>query len=1234
MAAYTHFGSYGSHEASSRRSLETAIALDRGLSREWAAEIFQEIEGCSTPKELHKALTARAAELGQLKRRKDLEKTALIFAKFSNHPRLATSNSYKILAAIHPIVDKACYRKALKIALSTRYNADLAMLPVIMEANQGALEALSKVFEVLDHDRLREADEWGQRSPLAIAAMRGSVELIEACAPLYSKPKHVRASDIPIKIAVKSGKMQAIAPLVKLIEDAGGEYPLSDVMRIAVLDNHTEAISFVHQLILKKEGPEGLGKLFPQALGSALRYRKAKTVRAVFMVLKDCPEAVQRSMVKSITAETIARIRDPELLDFTLGLFTEDELRKMLVHVDASGNSILHIIASGGDVQCFETFVKIIKTYLGKEALAAAMAPSYRGKTPLHHAMIATDPEIIRAVALQMKALGDGYTLRTIMAEDEGCGLLHSKYHWENRGALIEVIIELWPQHIPLFLRPSMDAPPILHYYVEHGGIRNLMPLLEQLDTAQLVEAMAPWDQCTLFDYHPNETTREALLELLDRLKNWKDVATVLRDLENKALDNHWVQRRLAKRFPGGSQMLKLYLMSQFFCTFGESELLPDEVLPEFIENSGPQPVPTPTTVWKIFTKDLPEGLDNALLSRAAGYSQELAAFFASQKTIPYPPSNIQQGRVYVEQIRFCHGIPAMLISSGYQGKSIKPLLPIVRRLMDLNDAELRTTLVRLMGRHDLTDEKSLADLLQRVNESNGKHAPLLYTIPLAALEKRGVSAPLTQALHKKLASQKAFYEGSRKGVITLNALVRLAASNALDAEDLNSLVDQALKGDFDANLSAIAQILYFRRDHLLKNVSGQNLREVAERCFRDIIPVGKVEDTLGKYESCIASQRDPGSLISYASKMSMFPKVCDDLGRFLTMVFDGSFHTKRYAASASEQMKKLYEAKPSLATQLPSLCKDMGSRLIGDGKGGMGFTFDEEQISDRVLEDNQLPEEQFPFIHDFLTAKKGKERQGVRKALGQERSKLAKKKPRSKEEELAYLRLVLQEQLIGLCCHEDPQTLRRLLIRAIATAKSIPGISSFRTAMNNAKAALAQSETAKVADFSVSLSDHYWDLLRIGTDIIGSCQSMHGKAQYNRNLLGYVLNGYVMPIIVKKPGSDATQARRLLMFTLDKEGKPALYLERLYANMRVDAIDQAIIGMAKAVSQRLQIPLYSALGGSKVSGPPLQILGNAASCIYSDAGGGSCEREVHIGRSSLLYQPGTGPVCSTSGSS
>ena len=145
-------------------------------------------------------------------------------------------------------------------------------------------------------------------------------------------------------------------------------------------------------------------------------------------------------------------------------------------------------------------------------------------------------------------------------------------------------------------------------------------------------------------------------------------------------------------------------------------------------------------------------------------------------------------------------------------------------------------------------------------------------------------------------------------------------------------------------------------------------------------------------------------------------------------------------------------------------------------------------------------------------------------------------------------------------------------------------------------------SQKQQKNDSFVTNTDDWQDLFLSGTEVIGSCQSITAGSSTNRCLMGYVLDGKKNRMIAVKSNKTGKIQARAIFRILFKEGRPALFIDRVYSCFPTcpEVYSQAILNHAKNVATDLGLKLYSIGGAHR-----LDSLGSTVELEYEDAATG-----------------------------
>jgi hypothetical protein len=160
--------------------------------------------------------------------------------------------------------------------------------------------------------------------------------------------------------------------------------------------------------------------------------------------------------------------------------------------------------------------------------------------------------------------------------------------------------------------------------------------------------------------------------------------------------------------------------------------------------------------------------------------------------------------------------------------------------------------------------------------------------------------------------------------------------------------------------------------------------------------------------------------------------------------------------------------------------------------------------------------------------------------------------------------------------------------------------------------------------------TDHWEDLVMMGTEVEGSCQNIHNDPASNKCLLSSFLDGKIRLMVAREKSSGKIIGRVILRILLDENHNPVLFMEKLYTRNGVneELTRQNIIEGCRQKAQSMGIALaasgedYTDLNANEYPGA-LESLGGPAPYEYVDAIGDIAKGGIYsIPESLLLWSP------------
>lgn len=172
---------------------------------------------------------------------------------------------------------------------------------------------------------------------------------------------------------------------------------------------------------------------------------------------------------------------------------------------------------------------------------------------------------------------------------------------------------------------------------------------------------------------------------------------------------------------------------------------------------------------------------------------------------------------------------------------------------------------------------------------------------------------------------------------------------------------------------------------------------------------------------------------------------------------------------------------------------------------------------------------------------------------------------------------------------------------------------------------------------WKLAFTDDHQDLMRMGSDVRGSCQRVDGEPYLNRGLVGNVMDGKQKICVLKnEEGKIVGRAILRMMSTSNPETgiiSPCMMMEKIYPDLLHADEEKAIFDLAIAQAKRLGLPMAISSDitppATLLTEPASQTLysGAIAYPVYCDALSGMQEADFHIQANgekplSWLYQP------------
>lgn len=374
-------------------------------------------------------------------------------------------------------------------------------------------------------------------------------------------------------------------------------------------------------------------------------------------------------------------------------------------------------------------------------------------------------------------------------------------------------------------------------------------------------------------------------------------------------------------------------------------------------------------------------------------------------------------------------------------------------------------------------------------------------------------------------------------------------------------------------------------------------IEQIYEQAIQESIPFSPIEHFSQKYAHSFEGQRNSSSLLIYAGRLKNLPfweqtLALKNLATFIEDVLNQTYITNRYDEKKNPHLQFLFEGRGELKEKwMRNSQKSMKGEEDSPSYPHIDYA---EFIRKKLLQENRLEQNKFPWIYKYLDAKEEEQQQVENEFIG------TLKQVKQKGEYLETLRL--QRALIGLTkCKDDAQA-TPLLLNIQNKLKAFPKNLSLTIDIGNLLKPLDSKHS--LCNFTLFDTDNFWDAFINGSEL-KNCQRVDGDPKFNKCLLAYCLDGKNRFLIVKNR-EDFIVARAVIRLLWDEQKKePVLVLERIYPedSQFTSVIKQAALERAKG----LNLDLYQD-GNDDVF---IESKGSRAPWEYSDLSGGIAERGI-----------------------
>ena len=588
--------------------------------------------------------------------------------------------------------------------------------------------------------------------------------------------------------------------------------------------------------------------------------------------------------------------------------------------------------------------------------------------------------------------------------------------------------------------------------------------------------------------------------------------------------------------------------------------------------------------------------------------------------------------------------------------------LPLVKKIFELQNPQMRYALSRLLFSYAYPEVTGAREAGERQagegevkGEQEGKEkkedaalSPLRSTPTsskatisqqLLALCSRFTGVDQTPFM--KMFSHPKYNEGQGLGM-SLQFLIALLNWDAYEEREKGELLFAILTSlhhtppkapeDVLAIFNMVTALVNLGEVEKLKSLFlGETLRDPKKAVFNLLKVVfaektglGGIELLESGFQTLLGNARQPLAILTYTAKLQQLPAsereaTMTSMSEFVKGVMHGTYPNMRYLTESNLHLARIFASKPQLRREWIKGAEISASALLAESAELPAVPAETPQqrgfnaLHQRVcLNDHfkDLRSLETPFYLEQCLLHPA-ESQKLRSELNSAMGKAA----------------VQSAENPGTAHHNQTRSLlklQQLLLNAVFDRKT--AIESTKTACLNlvdkfwrwegskdtvksdivhCLSMLEAAEKTKAQDFkgyAVCDSDDWQDLLLCGTEVSGSCQSIHGSPDYSKCLLGYMMDGKIRIISIKDKAGRIVARQVMRLMWNEHRQSPVLYQEVIYHNPGVaDELLHALQLLARKRAQTLNIPLVS--GQAKtLSSEAVGIFPGGLSSSYSPA--------------------------------
>ncbi len=583
--------------------------------------------------------------------------------------------------------------------------------------------------------------------------------------------------------------------------------------------------------------------------------------------------------------------------------------------------------------------------------------------------------------------------------------------------------------------------------------------------------------------------------------------------------------------------------------------------------------------------------------------------------------------------------------------------LPLIKNIFELQNPPMRYALSRLLFNYaypEVTGERETGEReVKEEGESKEKKeegalSPLRSTPTgskatisqeLLALCSRFTGVDQTPFI--KMFSYPKFNEGQGQGM-SLQFLIAMLNWDADEEREKGALLFAILTSiqctpprsseEVLAIFNMVAALVNLGEVEKLKSLFlGETLRDprnavfnLLKIVFAEKTGLSGIEVLESGFQTLLGKARQPSAIMTYAAKLQELPASARTatmaiLSEFVKGVMHGTYPEMRYKAETNPHLARIFASKPQLRHEwikgeeisVRALLKESAELPATHAETPLqrGFTALHQSV---CLNDHfkDLRNLEVPFYLEQCLAhpaESKKVRSELNSAIGRAAKQIAENPHAGHINQMRSL-LKLQQLLLNAVFDsktpiESTKTACLNLVDKFWRWEASKG--TVKSDIVHCLSMLEGAEKAQTLDFEGYVavdSDDWQDLLLCGTEVSGSCQSIHGSFDYNKCLLGYIIDGKIRIICIKdRTGRIVARQVMRLMWNVHRQS-PVLYQEVVYRNPGVsDELLSALQLLARKRAQKLNIPLVSGQAKTPLSAA-VSVFPEGLSSSYSPA--------------------------------